>query len=131
MVLPLCHSGREITVTVPGNCTGDLVLSASVEAVSCRMDVSADSGIEVNGGGTYGAGKMVTIVAEPSGEAEVTRVQVTNTDTGAANTADLAEQEVTVGGKTYPFTVTGGKVTMTLTAEENLSVHFYSNGKPG
>ena len=131
MVLPLRHSGREITVTVPGNCTGDLVLSASVEAVSCHMDVSADSGIEVSGGGTYGIGKTVTITAAPSGEAEITRVQVMRTDAGQANTADLADGAVQIGDKTYPFSVTDGKVTMTLTAEESLGIHFFSNGKPG
>ncbi|MBC5725654.1 hypothetical protein H8S45_09330 [Agathobaculum sp. NSJ-28] len=106
-------------------------MSAAAEAVSYRLAVTADSGIEVSDGGTYGAGKTVTITAEPSGEAGVTRVQVANTDIGAANTADLAEQEATVDGKTYPFTVTGGKATMALTAEENLSVYFYSNGRPG
>ena len=131
MVLPLRHSGREITVTVPGNCTGDLVLSASVEAVSCHMDVSADSGIEASGGGTYGIGKTVTITAAPSGEAEITRVQVTRTDAGQANTANLADGAVQIGDKTYPFSVTDGKVTMTLTAEESLGIHFFSNGKPG
>lgn len=131
IVLPLDYEGRSVIVTVPGNCTGDMILSASAETADCRIDVTADSGIEVSGSGTYGIGKTVTISAEPSGEAEITRVQVTRTDAGLANTADLAEKVVTVGGKTYPFTVTDGKVTMTLTAEENLGIHFFSNGKPG
>ena len=95
------------------------------------MDVSADSGIEVSGGGTYGIGKTVTITAAPSGEAEITRVQVTRTDAGQANTANLADGAVQIGDKTYPFSVTDGKVTMTLTAEESLGIHFFSNGKPG
>ena len=69
------------------------------------MDVSADSGIEVSGGGTYGIGKTVTITAAPSGEAEITRVQVTRTDAGQANTADLADGAVQIGDKTYPFSV--------------------------
>ncbi|WOC76008.1 hypothetical protein RX717_03150 [Intestinibacillus sp. NTUH-41-i26] len=51
-------------------------MSAAAEAVSYRLAVTADSGIEVSDGGTYGAGKTVTITAEPSGEAGVTRVQV-------------------------------------------------------
>ena len=131
LVLPLAYLGRSVTVTVPGNCTGDLTLSASAEAANCRVDVTADSGIEVSGGGSYGIGKAVTITAVPSGEAEITRVQVTRMDAGQANTADIAERAVTVGGKDYPFTVTDGRVTMTLTAEENLGIHFFSNGRPG
>lgn len=131
IVLPLDYEGRSVIVTIPGNCTGDLTLSASAETADCRIDVTADSGIEVGGSGIYGIGKAVTITAEPSGEAEITRVQVTRTDAGQANTADLAERTVAVGGKTYPFTVTDGRVTMTLTAEENLGIHFFSNGKPG
>lgn len=131
IVLPLDYEGRSVIVTIPGNCTGDLTLSASAEAANCRVDVTADSGIEVRGSGTYGIGKTVTITAEPSGEAEITRVQVTRMDAGQANTADIAERAVTVGEKTYPFTVTGGRVTMTLTAEENLGIHFFSNGRPG
>ena len=131
LVLPLAYLGRSVTVTVPGNCTGDLTLSASAEAANCRVDVTADSGIEVSGGGPYGIGKAVTITAVPSGEAEITRVQVTRMDAGQANTADIAERAVTVGGKAYPFTVTDGRVTMTLTAEENLVIHFFSNGRPG
>ena len=93
--------------------------------------MTADSGIDVSNGGTYGIGKAVTITAEPSGEAEITRVQVTRTDAGLANTTDLAEGAVSVGDKTYPFAVTDGKVTMTLTMEESLGIHFFSNGKPG
>ena len=131
IVLPLKYAGRTVTVTVPGNCTGDLTLSATAEAASCKVAVTADSGIDVSGGGTYGIGKAVTITAEPSGEAEITRVQVTRTDAGLANTADLAEGAVSVGDKTYPFAVTDGKVTMTLTVEESLGIHFFSNGKPG
>lgn len=131
MVLPLQYEGRNVTITVPGNCTGDLVLSAAAEAASCKVAVTADSGIEASGGGTYGIGKTVTITAAPSGEAEITRVQVTRMDVGQANTADLAEKAVTVGDKTYPFSVTDGKVTMTLAVEENLEVHFFSNGKLG
>ena len=131
IVLPLKYAGRTVTVTVPGNCTGDLTLSAAAEAASYKVAVTADSGIDVSGGGTYGIGKAVTITAEPSGEAEITRVQVTRTDAGLANTADLAEGAVSVGDKTYPFTVTDGKVTMTLTVEESLGIHFFSNGKPG
>lgn len=131
IVLPLDYEGRSVIVTIPGNCTGDLTLSASAETADCRIDVTADSGIEVRGSGTYGIGKAVTITTEPSGEAEITRVQVTRMDAGQANTADIAERAVTVGGKTYPFTVTDGRVTMTLTAEENLGIHFFSNGRPG
>ena len=131
IVLPLKYAGRTVTVTVPGNCTGDLSLSAAAEAAACGISVTADSGIDVSGGGTYGIGKTVTLTAAPSGEAEITRVQVTRTDAGLANTADLAEGAVPVGDKTYPFAVTEGKVTMTLTAEESLAVHFFSNGKPG
>ena len=131
IVLPLKYAGRTVTVTVPGNCTGDLSLSAAAEAASCGISVTADSGIDVSGGGTYGIGKTVTLTAVPSGEAEITRVQVTRSDAGLANTAALAEGAVPVGDKTYPFAVTEGKVTMTLTAEESLAVHFFSNGKPG
>lgn len=90
IVLPLKYVGRTATVTVPGNCTGDLTLSATAEAASCKVAVTADSGIDVSGGGTYGIGKTVTITAEPSGDAAITRVQVTRTDDGLANTADLA-----------------------------------------
>lgn len=131
IVLPLKYAGRTVTVTVPGNCTGDLTLSAAAETASCKVAVTADSGIDISGGGTYGIGKAVTITAEPSGEAEITRVQVTRADAGLANTADLAEGAVSVGDKTYPFAVTDGKVTMTLTVEESLGIHFFSNGKPG
>lgn len=131
IVLPLKYVGRTVTVTVPGNCTGDLTLSATAEAAACKVAVTADSGIDVSGGGTYGIGKTVTVTAAPSGEAEITRVQVTRTDAGLANTADLAEGAVSVGDKTYPFAVTDGKVTMTLTVEESLGIHFFSNGKPG
>lgn len=131
IVLPLKYAGRTVTVTVPGNCTGDLVLSATAETASCKVAVTADSGIDVSGGGTYSIGKMVTITAALSGEAEITRVQVTRTDAGLANTADLADGAVQVGDKTYPFAVTDGKVTMTLTVEESLGIHFFSNGKPG
>lgn len=131
IVLPLDYEGRSVIVTIPGNCTGDLTLSASAEIADCRIDVTADSGIEVRGSGTYGIGKAVTITADPSGEAEITRVQVTRMDAGQANTADIADKAVTVGGKDYPFTVTDGRVTMTLTAEENLGIHFFSNGRPG
>lgn len=131
IVMPLKYVGRTATVTVPGNCTGDLVLSATAEAASCMVAVTADSGIDVSGGGTYGIDKMVTITAAPSGEAEITRVQVTHTDAGLANTADLADGAVQVGEKTYPFSVTDGKVTVTLTVEESLGIHFFSNGKPG
>ena len=76
IVLPLDYEGRSVIVTIPGNCTGDLTLSASAETADCRIDVTADSGIEVSGGGSYGIGKAVTITAVPSGEAEITRVQV-------------------------------------------------------
>ena len=131
IVLPLQYAGRTVTVTVPGNCTGDLTLSAAAEAASCKIVVTADSGIEVSGGGTYGIGKAVTITAAPSGDAAITRVQVTRTDAGLANTADLADGAVQLGEKTYPFSVTDGKVTMTLTVEESLGIHFFSNGKPG
>ena len=131
IVLPLKYVGRIATVTVPGNCTGDLTLSAATEAASCKVTVTADSGIDVRGGGTYGIGKVVTITATPSGDAAITRVQVTRTDAGLANTADLADGAVQVGDKTYPFAVTDGKVTMTLTVEESLGIHFFSNGKPG
>lgn len=131
IVLPLKYVGRTATVTVPGNCTGNLTLSAATEAASCKVAVTADSGIDVSGGGTYGIGKTVTVTAAPSGEAEITRVQVTRTDAGLANTADLADGAVQVGEKTYPFAVTDGKVTMTLTVEESLGIHFFSNGKPG
>ena len=130
-VLPLKYAGRTATVTVPGNCTGDLTLSAAAEAASCKVAVTADSGIDVSGGGTYGIGKTVTITAEPSGDAAITRVQVTRTDDGLANTADLADGAVQVGEKTYPFSVTDGEVTMALTVEESLGIHFFSNGKPG
>ena len=130
IVLPLQYAGRTVTVTVPGNCTGDLTLSATAEAASCKVAVTADSGIDISGGGTYGIDKAVTITAEPSGEAEITRVQVTRTDAGLANTADLADGAVQVGEKTYPFAVTDGKVTVTLTVEESLGIHFFSNGKP-
>ena len=131
IVLPLKYAGRTVTVTVPGNCTGDLMLSATAEAASCKVAVTADSGIDIRGGGTYGIGKVVTITATPSGDAAVTRVQVTRADAGLANTDDLAEGAVSVGDKTYPFAVTDGKVTMTLTVEESLGIHFFSNGKPG
>ncbi len=131
IVLPLKYVGRTATVTVPGNCTGDLTLSATAEAASCKVAVTADSGIDVSGGGTYGIGKAVTITAASSGDAAITRVQVTRTDAGLANTADLADGAVQVGEKTYPFAVTDGKVTMTLTVEESLGIHFFSNGKPG
>ncbi len=131
MVLPLRHSGREITVTVPGNCTGDLVLSASVEAVLLPHGCKRRQRHRGQRRGTYGIDKTVTITAAPSGEAEITRVQVTRTDAGQANTADLADGAVQIGDKTYPFSVTDGKVTMTLTAEESLGIHFFSNGKPG
>ena len=130
IVLPLKYAGRTVTVTVPGNCTGDLTLSATAEAASCKVAVTADSGIDVSGGGTYGIGKAVTITAAPSGDAAITRVQVTRTDAGLANTADLADGAVQLGEKTYPFSVTDGKVTMILTVEENLGIHFFSNGKP-
>lgn len=131
IVLPLKYAGRIVTVTVPGNCTGDLVLSAAAETASCKVAVTADSGIDVSGGGTYGIGQTITVTAAPSGEAEITRVQVTRTDAGLANTADLADGAVQVGEKTYPFSVTDGKVTVTLTVEESLGIHFFSNGKPG
>ena len=131
IVLPLKYVGRTATVTVPGNCTGDLTLSATAEAADCQVAVTADSGIDVSGGGTYGIGKAVTITAAPSGDAAITRVQVTRTDAGLANTADLADGAVQVGEKTYPFAVTDSKVTMTLTVEESLGIHFFSNGKPG
>ena len=131
IVMPLKYVGRTATVTVPGNCTGDLTLSATAEAASCKVAVTADSGIDVSGGGTYGIGKAVTITAAPSGDAAITRVQVTRTDAGLANTADLADGAVQLGEKTYPFSVTDGKVTMTLNVEENLGIHFFSNGKPG
>lgn len=131
IVLPLKYVGRTATVTVPGNCTGDLTLSATAETASCKVAVTADSGIDVSGSGTYGIGKTVTIIADPSGEAEITRVQVARDDAGLANTADLADGAVQVGEKTYPFSVTDGKVTMTLTVEESLGIHFFSNGKPG
>lgn len=131
IVLPLKYAGRTVTVTVPGNCTGDLVLSATAETASCKVAVTADSGIDVSGGGTYGIGKAVTITAVPSGDAAITRVQVTRTDAGLANTADLVDGAVQVGEKTYPFSVTDGKVAMTLTVEESLGIHFFSNGKPG
>ena len=131
IVLPLKYVGRTATVTVPGNCTGDLTLSATAEAASCKVAVTADSGIDVSGGGTYGIGKTVTITATPSGDAAITRVQVTRTDAGLANTADLADGAVQVGEKTYPFSVTDGEVTMALTIEESLGIHFFSNGKPG
>lgn len=131
IVLPLKYVGRTATVTVPGNCTGDLTLSAAAETASCKVAVTADSGIDVSGGGTYGIGKAVTITAAPSGDAAITRVQVTRTDAGLANTADLADGAVQVGEKTYPFSVTDGEVTMTMTVEESLGIHFFSNGKPG
>ena len=131
MVLALQYAGRTVTVTVPGSCTGDLTLSAAAEAASCKVAVTADSGIDISGGGTYGIGKVVTITAAPSGDAAITRVQVTRTDAGLANTADLADGAVQVGEKTYPFSVTDGKVTMALTVEESLGIHFFSNGKPG
>lgn len=131
IVLPLKYAGRIVTVTVPGNCTGDLVLYATAETASCKVAVTADSGIDVSGGGTYGIGKTVTITAEPSGQAEITRVQIARDDAGLANTADLADGAVQVGEKTYPFSVTGGKVKMTLTVEESLGIHFFSNGKLG
>ena len=131
MVLALQYAGRTVTVTVPGNCTGDLTLSAAAEAASCKVAVTADSGIDISGGGTYGIGKVVTITAAPSGDAAITRVQVTRTDAGLANTADLADGAVQVGEKTYPFSVTDSKVTVTLTVEESLGIHFFSNGKPG
>ena len=131
MVLPLQYAGRTVTVTVPGNCTGDLTLSADAEAASCKVAMTADSGIDISGGGEYGIGRAVTVTAAPSGQAAITRVQVTRTDAGLANTADLADGAVQVGEKTYPFSVTDGKAAMTLTAEENLAIHFFSNGKPG
>ena len=131
MVLALQYAGRTVTVTVPGNCTGDLTLSAAAEAASCKVAVTADSGIDISGGGTYGIGKVVTITAAPSGDAAITRVQATRTDPGLPNTPALAEGAVQVGEKTYPFSVTDSKVTVTLTVEESLGIHFFSNGKPG
>lgn len=131
IVLPLQYEGRTVTVTVPGNCIGDLMLSATAEEAVCRIAVTADSGIDISGSGTYGIGEAIAIAAAPSGEAAITRVQVTRDDAGLANTADLAEGAVQVGERNYPFSVTDGKVTMTLTVEENLAIHFFSNGKPG
>lgn len=131
LVLPLQYEGRTVMVTVPGNCTDNLILSASAETASCKVAVTADNGIDISGGGTYGIGKVVTITAVPSGEAEITRVQVTRTDAGQADTADVAEGAVAVGDKVYPFTSAEGKLTMTLTAEENIGIHFFGNGKPG
>ena len=104
---------------------------ATAVTASSKVAVTADSGIDVRGGGTYGIGKAVTITAAPSGDAAVTRVQVTRTDAGLANTTDLAEGAVSVGDKTYPFAVTDGTVTLTLTIDDSLVIHFFSHRKPG
>ena len=47
-------------------------MSAAAEAASCGISVTADSGIDVSGGGTYGIGKTVTLTAVPSAEAKST-----------------------------------------------------------
>lgn len=101
------------------------------KVASCKAIVTADSGIDVSGGGTYGIDQKVRVAAALFGRAAITRVQVTRTDTGPANTADLADGAVSVGDRIYPFSVTDGKAAMTLTAEENLAIHFFSNGKLG
>lgn len=129
--LPITYTAGSMTVRIPERVSDDMILSATTKVVRYRITAAADEGIQVSGGGDRGAGESVTITAAPSGQAAITRVQVTRTDTGVANTADAAAGVVVTEGKAYPFTVSGGTVTMQLTATENLSIHFYSNGQPG
>lgn len=130
-VLPLRYVDRRVIITVPDSFTANLTLSATAESASYRVNLSADNGIETSGGGVYGVGKYVTVTAMPTGEAKITRIQVTQTDTGPANTTDITDKMVTVNGKQYPFSVSDNKVTLTFPAEENVDIHFFSNGKPG
>lgn len=128
---PLQYEGNSLTMTIPRFCEDDLILGASASGVSYSLTATADADINVSGGSSNAkAGELITLVATPQNMAQITRIQITRED--AANTANIADGAVRVGGVSYPFTVSsGGVVSMKLNATENLQVHFYGTaGQP-